>query len=363
MLNLFDHFINLLSETFSFFQRLAREHSKNRNVQVSSSKPIQKVSPRVRCKTSEKSNIDANSAETNFSSTLTPAKPQYKPTFIVRPRNISTDASVPIQFEIVEVNSIAQFTELDLTGYTEVNLTNSVVTAEDCKSDELQKQSESLEKEPDEKVTRCSEINRNESAEQCVRENIVKNVESEDVNNPTNKRPTKAKSKTLKKHLPKKPDGIKTTVLQKLCRIVCGLKGNYFHLHFKLSNNNSLLAVHRSVLNFSIYMIFVEYNLRMANIIKRMGKDGGDELKSKSKLIEDIAELQDSNNACSNIIVNVSTKKNPKTQRSDNTRLMLLPETKEEMNEKDLGEYSVACSGFWFWRTEIIRASGPLSHL
>lgn len=121
----------------------------------------------------------------------------------------------------------------------------------------------------------------------------------------------------------------------KLSQIANRLKKNYFKLHSKIKNNKNLLVVHRSVRDFSIYMILVDFQLEMANIVKRMSKE--DELNRKSKLIDEIVE-QDGNNPCANTIVNASTKKNPKTQRSDNTRLMLLPETKEDINEKDLGE-------------------------
>lgn len=128
-------------------------------------------------------------------------------------------------------------------------------------------------------------------------------------------------------------NGTQFTLLQKLYRIGDSLKEN-----FEITNNNSLLAVYSSVQNFSIYMVLVEFDLKMANSNKRLSKDGVEDLNRKSKLIDDIVEQQDNNNPSSSTAINVATKKNPKTQRSDNTRLMLMPETKEDVNEKDLGE-------------------------
>lgn len=250
------------------------------------------MSPRVRCKSVE------NPAEAN-SSTKTKSIP--KPFFVVKPR--SNHNSVPIQYEIVEVNPA-----------TEVNLT---VNKKRNKNRRRIRKSESK--------LACDIIDENLGSENVVKQ--ISELSSEEAR------------ETFRKCLPNNWTNIKPILLRKLYQVVSGSKENYFKFKSTTRNNKKLQTVHSSVLEFNIYMNLVEFNFQMSSIIKRMGKDGGEEINRRSKLTEDIFEQQDSNNACSNVIVNVPTKKNTKTQRSDNTRLMLLPETKEDTNEKDLGEY------------------------
>ncbi len=227
-----------------------------------------------------------------------PKRSPPKPTFVVKSRKNPTNFSVPIQYEIVEVNSTTQLAEVDLTS-------------------DIDATADSTDRGDDEERPSAIEVIQ------------------------INRRSTKVPRKILKEKLPKHRNVITSTKTEELLQIVAALQRNYFSLHSNIRKNNNLLDVHSSVRDFSIYMTFVEFNINMANVMKRMSKDKGvDELNRKSKLVDDVVAVEpvDGNNPSSTTTVNVSTKKNPKAQRSDNTRLMLLPETKEDINEKDLGE-------------------------
>lgn len=289
------------------------------------------MSPQVRRNTKEKSNVVQNSVQNSSQATATSeTNPQPKPFFVVWQRSNSTDVSIPMQLEIVEVSSS---TQLDLAGHidTKVNSEDSVTkSSENQKYNKSDKQRETTEQQPQSPIiSPFTECNPNRSGDEQKRKNLVKQI---------NILSTNVARKTRRTLLPTNRNDTKPTVLKKLSQIVNCLNENYFQLHFETSKKNNLLAVHSLVRDFSIYMIFVECGLKMANVIKRMSKDGTGDESNNRKLINDIVEQQDINNPSTNTIANVSTKKNPKTQRSDNTRLMLLPETKEDINEKDSGE-------------------------
>lgn len=310
-------------------------------MQICNSKPIQKVSPRVRCKTVESVDTARNSLETNTSTPLSPiTRPSVKPVFIVKPRN-SSDTSGALQYEIFEINSAAQYIELssnlDLVDHinTKEKSEDTNTSSADCnisKCYENRKRGTQLQVEQETSKTLIpSETNLNESVPE---EDDSKRSES--LGNKTttqnNKNCVKGTRKIVKKYSQINQSGI----LKKLTKIVHAFKENSFDLEFNYTNNKLLLAVYNSVQTISIYMSLVEFNLKMANVIKRTSKEAGDDLNRRTKLSDDVVESQEIHNPCNTS--NVVAKRNPKAQRGDNTRLMLLRETKEDINEKDLGE-------------------------
>lgn len=270
------------------------------------------MSPRVRCKT------DPSEA----------TKSLPKPIFVVRPKKDATDTSVPIQYEIVDVTS-----ELDSAGQTETKANSAdsgTQSPHEGNCDKSKRQRKTTDEQPKSlslSLTLTDLNPNNKSGEKCKSKNEVKRIRKVTTDVARKKISTKSRN------------GATVTLLKKLCRIVYCLEEDYFKLHFTANNNNKLLAVQSSVRDFSVYMSFVERSLKMANVVKQAAKDAVDEL-NRSKPISDTVEQPDSST-----VVNVSTKKNPKAQRSDNTRLMLIPETKVDINEKDLGE----CVGLKGW--------------
>lgn len=296
------------------------------------------MSPRVRCKSVENSKIARNLAEQSNSTELTSVtKAPPKPIFIVKPRN-SRDNSVPIQYEVVEVNATARSTEsssdIDLTEHIKAKSESSTKASTGPKCNESRKQ---RKQDISKSAVTCffSDYTANISGVEQINSSSGDHLENKNSSTQKSKHCSRVARKIVKKYIPISRNGIQL-ILKKLCRIV-----RCFEFHLNYTNNKYLLAVYNSIETFNIYLTLVKYYLKMANNVKRTSKDGGDELNRRSKLIDDIAvEHQDTNNPCSNPIVNVVTKKNPKAQRSDNTRLMLLRETKEDINEKDLGECS-----------------------
>lgn len=304
----------------------------------------------MRCKTVENATSTRSSSETNTVTDLSPIKrPPIKPVFIVKPRN-SLDSSGAIQYEVVEINSAAQYIELssnlDVVEHIDtkeksidINKSSADVNTPKCNGN--RKQHLQIEQQSNTSETSFpSQTNPDSNSQEKVEASTAEILENKILTTPKNKDCAKATRKIVKNHLQTKQHGIKYTLVKKLSRIDRCLKENSFKFQYNYTDNKLLLAVYNSIQTISIYMTLVEFNLKMANAFKRTNKEGGDDLNRRVKLTEDVAaENQDINNPCSNTNVNVATKRNPKAQRSDNTRLMLLRETKEDINEKDLGEF------------------------
>lgn len=282
------------------------------------------MSPRVSRRTVETSPVVHNSSEPQSSSnSSTTIKVKPKPIFIVKSRN-SIDASAPIQYEIVEVNSAELSCDINLDEQTDTKLKSQNCSKTSTDSNISCKQRQSL-------VTSFfSEFNPNKSQEEQTH---CKNLKKTKFTEEYNKYCSKKARKIVKKYLPiNRKNGVKRMLLKKLYRIANCFKEKEF-------NNIHLLAVHNSIQTLNIYMTLVEFNIKMANSVKRTSKEGGDDLNRRTKVVDEVAvDQQEINNPGCHTSVNVVTKRNSKAQRSDNTRLMLLPEAKDDINEKDLGE-------------------------
>lgn len=314
------------------FQRQDKERAKNQAVQKHSNKPIQKVSPRVRAQNVRNGN---DFAVTNrLSNSQRTKKSQPKPIFTVKPRNTadSSVGSVPLQYEIVEVNSSRSshvnsdectVVESQSCDHTQIPRKDSIPRSENSSSEGRKQSSRPI-------ITILSnEIISNKLQQTENQDTLVNNKENK-------KKSSEVVRKISKTHLLTNQKNFKKQfLLTKLCKIVESFKKK--HLQWDNIKGKKLLAVCCSIQAINIYVTLVKFNFKMANNnVKRVGKEAVDELNRRSKFFEEIAvEQQEINSPTS---INVASKRNPKTQRSDNTRLMLLPETKEDINEKDLGE-------------------------
>ncbi|KAJ6646294.1 GON-4-like protein, partial [Pseudolycoriella hygida] len=287
------------------FPKAWADHLKNYKAllhnRITLSRPVQKVVPW--CRALEPPNAEAETVE----------KSRPQPIFLVKAKSDSKCSNVlPLQYEIVEVPG-------------EPDTTARKVIAANSASGNDGSDSRSLELGQKVGLPSTSKAKRRD-IENCVSRLHSKNV---------------AKQSETSDPIPKNSitpsSSIRNTLSRKLAQILSCTLENSITFNAENANNHHLLAVQSSVRNFIIYMNLVEFNLKMANINKKSNKEAGDETQNrKSKPVEDVAEPQDSVNPCSSTSAPASTKKNPKTQRTDNTRLMLLPETREDTNEKDL---------------------------
>lgn len=335
------------------FQRQADEHdNKIQQPEKVNLKPIQKVSPRVRCTTVENIVENSSTVHDSLEGDHSPCPPT-KQVFILKPIN-SNNGNVPIHYEIVQVNSnvpINEFGEVPVLDFG--NVEDTKLSSKNQSSEDLQRiestpskyvRSENrLRKTPTPKdhiKSYFSTFDPDKSREKQINLTIAEKLKNKYLAKSKQQYSSLNAHKIIAKYLRiKRRSGAKRELLQKLCRILQNFKRKICYFSDKLTNNKLLLTVVNSIQTLNIYVSLLVINLEMASSLKRNTKDGGDDLNRKSKCIDDVAvENQDANNPCHNTVVNVATKRNPKAQRTDNTRLMLLPEAKEDINEKDSGE-------------------------